>query len=73
MRCLTKKVMTEYKKHFAELDLQHGGKTAGVDMIRRNYITVTLCIAGAAECDRDAPFRRIRRFFILHRCSFNTA
>jgi len=32
------------KKHFAELDLQHGGKTAGIDMIWRNYVTVTLCI-----------------------------
>jgi len=31
-------------KHFAELDLQHGGKTAGIDMIWRNYVTVTLCI-----------------------------
>jgi len=32
------------KKHFAELDLQHGGKTAGIDMIWRKYVTVTLCI-----------------------------
>ena len=32
------------KKHFAELDLQHGGKTAGIDMIWRNYVIVTLCI-----------------------------
>ena len=32
------------KKHFAELDLQHGGKTADIDMIWRNYVTVTLCI-----------------------------
>ena len=32
------------KKHFAELDLQHGWKTAGIDMIWRNYVTVTLCI-----------------------------
>jgi len=31
-------------KHFAELDLQHGGKTACIDMIWRNYVTVTLCI-----------------------------
>jgi len=30
------------KKHFAEFDLQHGGKTAGIDMIWRNYVTVTL-------------------------------
>jgi len=32
------------KKHFAELDLQHGGKTAGIDMIWRNYVTVTICL-----------------------------
>jgi len=32
------------KKHFAELDLQRGGKTAGIDMVWRNYVTVTLCI-----------------------------
>jgi len=32
------------KKRYAELDLQHGGKTAGIDMIWRNYATVTLCI-----------------------------
>jgi len=37
------------KKHFAErdlhtLDLQHGGKTAGIDIIGRNYVTVTLFI-----------------------------
>jgi len=31
-RYLIKKVMPS-KKHFAELDLQHGGKTAGIDMI----------------------------------------
>ena len=35
------------KKHFAELDLQHGGKTAGINMIWRNYVTVTLCIVAA--------------------------
>ena len=35
------------KKHFAELDLQHGGKTAGIDMIWRNYVTVTLCTDSA--------------------------
>jgi len=35
------------KKHFAELDLQHGGKTAGIAMIWRNYVTVTLCILAA--------------------------
>ena len=41
------------KKRFAELDLQHGGKTAGIDMIWRNYVTVTLCIAqhSYTECD----------------------
>jgi len=33
------------KKHFAELDLQRGGKTADIDMIWRNYVTVTLCIS----------------------------
>jgi len=32
------------KKHFAQLDLQHDGKTAGIDMIWRNYVSVTLCI-----------------------------
>ena len=31
-RYLIKKVMSG-KKHFPELDLQHGGKTAGIDMI----------------------------------------
>jgi len=41
--------MSEYRKHFAELDLQHGGKTAGIDMIWRNYVTVTLCIHGDAQ------------------------
>jgi len=33
------------KKCFAELALQNGGKTAGIDMIWRNYVTVILCIA----------------------------
>ena len=28
----------------AELAPQNGGKTAGIDMIRRNYVTVTRCI-----------------------------
>ena len=42
-RYLTKKWCPS-KKHFAELDLQHGGKTAGIDIIWRNYVTVTLCI-----------------------------
>jgi len=37
------------KKRFAELDLQHGGKIAGIDMIWRNYVTVTLCQAFAPE------------------------
>jgi len=32
-------------KHFAELAPQNGGKTTGIDMIFRNYITVTLCIS----------------------------
>jgi len=31
-RYLTKKCCPS-KKHFAQLDLQHGGKTAGIDMI----------------------------------------
>jgi len=31
-------------KHFSELASHHGGKTAGIDMVWRNYVTVTLCI-----------------------------
>jgi len=31
-------------KHFAEVAPQNGGKTVGIDMIRRNYVTVTLCV-----------------------------
>jgi len=31
-------------KHFAELVPQNGGKTAGINMIWRIYVTVTLCI-----------------------------
>ena len=30
-------------KHFSELDSHRGGKTAGIDMVWRNYVTVTLC------------------------------
>ena len=33
----------------AELDLQHGGKTGGIDVIGRNYVTVTVYI-GAEVC-----------------------
>jgi len=32
-------------KHFSELVPHHGGKTAGIDMVWRNYISATLCIA----------------------------
>jgi len=31
-------------KRFVELAPQNGGKTAGMDIIWRNYVTVTLCI-----------------------------
>jgi len=31
-------------KHFSDLVPHHDGKTAGIDMIWRNYVTVTLCI-----------------------------
>jgi len=42
---LTKKVIGYHNnKHFAELAPHHGRKTAGIDMIRRNYVTVTICI-----------------------------
>jgi len=30
--------------YFSELVPHHGGKTAGIDMVWRNYVTVTLCI-----------------------------
>jgi len=30
--------------HFSELAPHHGGKTAGIDMVWRNYVTVTLCV-----------------------------
>jgi len=32
------------KKHFAEVAPQNGRKTAGIGIIWRNYVTVTLCI-----------------------------
>jgi len=31
-------------KRLAELAPHHGGKTAGIDIVWRNYVTVTLCI-----------------------------
>jgi len=31
-------------KHFLELALHHGGKTAGIDMEGRNYVTIIICI-----------------------------
>ena len=31
-------------KHFSKLAPHHGGKTAGIDMVWRNCVTVTLCI-----------------------------
>jgi len=40
---LTKKVMHSIK-WFSELAHHHGKKTAGIDMVWKNYDTVTLCI-----------------------------
>ena len=40
---LTKKAKS-HNKHFSELAPHHGGKTDGIDMVWRNYVTATLCI-----------------------------
>jgi len=40
---LTKKVIGYHNnKHFSELAPHHGRKTTGIDMVRRNYVTVTI-------------------------------
>jgi len=36
-------------KHFAEPASRHGGKTGEIDMIWRNYVTVTLCIHAVTD------------------------
>jgi len=33
------------KKHVLEHATHHRGKTAGIDMVQKHYVTVTLCIA----------------------------
>jgi len=38
--------MYHNNKHFSDLVSHHGGKTAGLDVIRRNYVVVTLFIHG---------------------------
>jgi len=66
---LTKKVMSQ----------RHGGKTAGIDMVWRTYVTVTLCIPdaeAAAKMSKSnaqfsptqlrSPKLRIWIFFIAH-------
>ena len=36
--------LTKCYRHYQSLiDKRHGGKTAGIDMVLRNYVTVTLC------------------------------
>jgi len=44
-------------KHFSELAPHHTGKTAGIDMIRRNYVGVS-CEPGKLSEPIEIPFGR---------------
>jgi len=46
-------------KHFSELASHHGEKIAGIDMVWRNYVTVTVCITAHPSKTVDQP-RAIR-------------
>ena len=37
-------------EHFSELAPHHGGKTADMDMVWRNHVTVTLCLVECCLC-----------------------
>jgi len=36
-------------RHYSEVAPHHGGNTAGIDIVWRNYVTVALCIKGCAS------------------------
>jgi len=36
--------VTSQQQTFLRACPHHGGKTAGIDMVLRNYVTVTLCV-----------------------------
>jgi len=42
--------MLSNSKHFSQFAPHHGEKTAGIDMVWRNYVTVTLCVALLRGC-----------------------
>jgi len=47
-------------KHFSELAPHYDGKTAGIDMVWRNYVTVTMCVSyrrTQSEWSRDVDVR----------------
>jgi len=55
-------------KHFSELASHHGGKTAGIHMVWRNYVTLTLCrsIGSDFECYwRSATSTQINMYDFL--------
>ena len=52
-------------KHFSDLAPRHGGKTAEIDMVWRNYVTVTLCIW-------KNKLKLVHRPFTGHTLTFST-
>jgi len=51
-------------KRVSELASHNGGKTAGIDMAWRNYVTVTLCIPVSSQLPNDDNLTPVTSSFI---------